>query len=159
MYNCRWLRLTRDPAGNWHDWHWESNDPGQKRYYAWIKLCWLVLRFAIHGKRHSSNNTCRCVQATWHLWSRGYDVSLTRWRSPVRSWPLDQFLCEKYISMIHACMITLWFSLVVHRNKNRRPQTPLEIISRGQKQLALMLHRHQELYDLLQQSSILASST
>ena len=22
-----------------------------------------------------------------HLWSSGYDVSLTRWRSPVRSWP------------------------------------------------------------------------
>ena len=23
----------------------------------------------------------------WHQWSSGYDVSLTRWRSPVRSWP------------------------------------------------------------------------
>ena len=27
-----------------------------------------------------------CVQQK-HLWSSGYDVSLTRWRSPVRSWP------------------------------------------------------------------------
>ena len=27
---------------------------------------------------------CRYIM---HLWSSGYDVSLTRWRSPVRSWP------------------------------------------------------------------------
>ena len=27
-----------------------------------------------------------CVQQK-HLWSSGYDVSHTRWRSPVRSWP------------------------------------------------------------------------
>ena len=28
-----------------------------------------------------------------HLWSSGYDVSLTRWRSPVRSWP-GVLICE-----------------------------------------------------------------
>ena len=40
---------------------------------------------------------CRS-QFTRHLWSSGYDVSLTRWRSPVRSWPgvlyCLQWCCE-----------------------------------------------------------------
>ena len=30
------------------------------------------------------------LQISWqaeHLWSSGYDVSLTRWRSPARTWP------------------------------------------------------------------------
>ena len=75
-----------------------------------LQVCMLVFKFCKHCiylRAHeagivamdamqaiTSETVCRLAmsQVVWahfseHPWSSGYDVSLTRWRSPVRTWP------------------------------------------------------------------------
>ena len=57
-----------------------------------------------------------CAFMHEHLWSSGYDVSLTRWRSPVRSWPgvfvvLLRGGCackQQYEVMMLSCVGSAW---------------------------------------------------
>ena len=73
----RWVEVERDPAhSTWYG--------RQRRGWVWVgpRLARAPQRFA----KFPSRNDPSSWALQKNLWSRGYDVSLTRSRSPARSW-------------------------------------------------------------------------